>query len=143
MSKKKTSKSKQGKKNRAAGARFERKVREDFEKFGWIVSKWMNTIDYDKQGKTGKLVPAKRKYNPFFKVLGIGNGFPDFICFKKTGKGKSFEIIGLEVKVNGYLDKKERGMCHWLLENKIFPRILVAKRGKKRGEIEYIDFKKV
>ncbi len=127
----------QGKKNRAAGTRFEAKVRSEMEKMGWIVSKWMNTVDYEKN----KLVAAKRKFNPFFKALSIGNGFPDFICLKRDSKGK-YEVIGLEVKRNGYLDKVERGMCHWLLENKIFSRVLIARLGKKRGEIEYIDFAK-
>mgnify|MGYP001587164853 CR=1 FL=1 len=136
-----TKKRVQGKKNRAAGARFETKVRTDLEKIGWTISKWMNTVDTDKEGKTGKLVPAKRKYNPFLRALSIGTGFPDFICLKKSSHG-NYEVIGLEVKRNGYLDPKERGMCHWLLENKIFSRILIAKLGKKRGEIEYIDFKK-
>lgn len=131
--------SKRGKKARAAGSRFEIKVRQHLEGMGWIIGKWMNTVDYDKEGKTGKLVPAKRKYNPFFKVLGIGTGFPDFVAFKRTEE-KNYDIIGVEVKIQGYLDKIEKGMCHWLLENKIFSKILIAKRGKKRGEIEYVDF---
>jgi hypothetical protein len=131
--------SKRGKKARASGARFETKVRQKLEEMGWIVSKWMNTVDQDKDGKIGKLVPAKRKYNPFFKVLGIGTGFPDFVAFRRI-EGKDYEVIGIESKIMGYLDKVEKGMCHWLLENKIFSRILIAKKGKKRGEIEYIDF---
>lgn len=135
-----TSKSSQGKKNRAAGGRFELKVRSEMENLGWIVSKWMNTIDYDKEGKTGKLVPAKRKYNPFLKALSVGTGFPDFVCFRKID-GMNYEVIGLEAKGNGYLDQKERGMCHWLIEHKVFSRILIATKGKKRGEVEYIDFK--
>ena len=138
---KKNIKSKQGKKSRAAGARFELKVRSEMEHMGWTASKWMNTIDFDKEGKIGKLVPAKRKYNPFLRALSIGTGFPDFICLKKSSHG-NYEVIGLEVKRNGYLDPKERGMCHWLIENKIFSRILIAKLGEKRGEVEYIDFKK-
>ena len=36
----------QGKKNRAAGARFELKVRKDLEEKGWIVSKWMNNVEF-------------------------------------------------------------------------------------------------
>lgn len=131
--------SNQGKKNRAAGARFELKARAQLESLGWTVSKWMNTVDFDKEGGTGKLVPAKRKYNPYLRALGVGTGFPDFICIKRTGK--KYEVIGVEVKINGYLDKKERGMCQWMIENKIFSKILVARNGKKRGEIEYIDFK--
>ena len=101
----------------------------------------MNTVDFDKEGRIGKLVPAKRKYNPFLRALSIGTGFPDFICLKRNKKD-SYEVIGLEVKRNGYLDPKEKGMCHWLLANKVFSRILIARLGKKRGEIDYIDFSK-
>lgn len=130
-----------GKKSRAAGARFELKVRAELEKLGWTVSKWMNTVELDKEEGIGKLVPAKRKFNPYLKVLGIGTGFPDFVCFRKTEK-ECYDVIGLEVKGNGYLDKVEKGMCHWLTENKIFSRILIAKKGKKKGQIEYVDFEK-
>lgn len=149
---KEISKSKQGKLNRAAGRRFESKVREKLENMGWTVSKWMNTVDYEK----GKIVPAKRKYNPYRKAMVIGTGFPDFVAIKNIKEEKifnalgevinssegKFEVIGIEVKANGYLDKVEKGMCLWLLENKIFSRILIARKGKKRGEIEYEDFSK-
>ncbi len=131
-------KSERGKKSRAKGQRFEIKVRQDLEKLGWTVGKWTNTVDYDKEEKIGKIVPAKRKYNPFFKSLSIGTGFPDFICFKRKEEG--FDVIGLEVKGNGYLDQVEKGMCIWLLQNKIFSRILIAKNSKEKGKIEYIDF---
>lgn len=127
-------KSERGKKSRAKGGRFEAKVRQNLEELGWTVAKWLNTVDYEK----GKIVPAKRKYNPFLKALSVGTGFPDFICFKRQEQG--FDVIGLEVKGNGYLDQIEKGMCIWLLENKIFSRILIARRGKKAGEIQYIDF---
>ena len=59
--------------------------------------------------ESGKIVPAKRKYNPFLKALSIGTGFPDFICFRH--REGNYDVIGLEVKGNGYLDKTERGMC--------------------------------
>ena len=36
----------QGKKNRQAGARFELRVRKDLESKGWIVSKWMNNVEF-------------------------------------------------------------------------------------------------
>ena len=137
--KKKVSNSSRGKKARAAGARFELKVRAELEGMGWIISKWMNTVDYEKDGKIGKLVAAKRKYNPFFKVLGIGTGFPDFVCFRRNKDG-SYEVVGLEVKTKGYLDQVERGMCYWLLEHRIFSRILIAKKSKERGKVDYIDF---
>jgi len=133
-------KSLMGKKSRAKGQRFEAKVRQDLESLGWVVAKWTNTVDYDKEEKIGKIVPAKRKYNPFLKALSVGTGFPDFICFKRKEEG--FDIIGLEVKGNGYLDQIEKGMCIWLLENRIFSRILIARNSKEgRGTgIEYIDF---
>ena len=124
-----------GKKNRAAGARFELKVRNDLEKEGWVIDKWTNNVDLEE----GKLVKAKRKFNPYRKVLGIGTGFPDFIAFRP--KGKSYDVIGVEVKGNGWLDKSEKEKCKFLLENKIFGGILIAKKGKKRGEIEYAEFK--
>ena len=139
MPTKKVSNSSRGKKSRAAGGRFELKVRQHLEEMGWIASKWMNTVEYEKNGKIPKLVPAKRKYNPFFKVLGIGTGFPDFICFKKI-EGENYEVIGVEVKTTGYLDKVEIGMCHWLLDNKIFSRIMIAKKSKERGKIDYVNF---
>jgi hypothetical protein len=134
---KKTNYSKQGKLNRTAGRIFEAKVREDLEKMGWIVNKWVNTIDYAKN----KIVPAKRKYNPFLKALSIGTGFPDFVCFKKNSEG-NYEVIGLEVKGNGYLDQVEKGMCFWLIENNVFSKILIAKKNKdnKKTEIEYTNF---
>jgi hypothetical protein len=192
--KRKVNYSKQGKLNRAAGQRFEAKVRSSLEEMGWIVGKWMNTVDYDREGKTGKVVPSKRKYNPFKKVMVLGTGFPDFIAFRNNNwkynktnkelplmkgfcenckkesfnheitkgfincdfcnepitsmplekeeesKNNQVEIMGIEVKSNGYLDEIERDMCRWLLQNKIFSRILIARKGKKRGKIEYINF---
>jgi hypothetical protein len=138
--------SKQGKRNRAAGVRFEAKVRENLESMGWIVNKWMNNIDYDKN----KVVPAKRKYNPYMKALVVGTGFPDFMCFRKADYksgdfgegGDRGEVLGIEVKRNGYLDKIEKGMCIWLLENKIFSRILIAKavQNGRKIDVEYDDF---
>ena len=125
----------QGRKNRAAGARFELKVRGNLENDNWIADKWTNNVDLEEK----KLIKAKRKFNPFLKILGIGTGFPDFICFKR--KGNLYEIIGVEVKANGWLDKNEKEKCKFLLDKKIFSRILIARKGKKRGEIEYIDFK--
>jgi hypothetical protein len=123
-----------GKKSRAAGRRFELKARKDLESKGWIVDKWTNNIDLD----NGKLIPAKRKFNPYMKILGIGTGFPDFIALKK--KGNCYEVMGVEVKANGWLDRNEREKCRWLLQNEIFSKVLVAKKGQRRGDIEYADF---
>ena len=114
----------QGKKNRDAGARFELKVRKDLEAKGWIVDKWSNNVEFRAPNakevgealqltgsgfsaqKVGKLIPAKRKYNPFKKVMVIGTGFPDFICIKNING--VFEVVGVEVKKRGYLDKAEK-----------------------------------
>ena len=91
--------------------------------------------------KKGKLIRCKPKFNPFTKKLVMNSGgFPDFIVLKPLGKGKH-EVIGVEVKMKGLLDKEEKEKCKWYLENGIFSKILVAKKGKKRGEIEHIDFK--
>ena len=137
---------KTGKKNRAAGARFELKVRKDLEFKGWIVSKWMNNVElaedtlnkfqkrFDKE-KVGtisvtkgqpivwdrieiktKLIPAKHKFRGPGIPMAIGTGFPDFIAFK-TEKTNVYgdptprllsRIVGVESKMNGYLDKKEK-----------------------------------
>jgi len=48
-------------------------------------------------------------------------------------------IIGIECKTNGYLTREEKEKCEWLLENKIFSKILIASKGKK-GEILYKNF---
>ncbi len=183
----------QGKRNRQSGAEFERKVRADLKSKGWLVSKFMNNVELtelwsaghkystDKPlGYDGKMIPAKRKYNPFKKALCIGTGFPDFICWRKSEpimfhfKDKTDtkqinqlkdmlskirrntevilpcnieivfiqEVIGVECKVNGYLDKQERAKCEWLLKNKIFSKILIAKKKKVGRKIipEYIEF---
>jgi len=142
----------QGKRNRAAGLRFETKVRANLEGMGWTVDKWTNTVDYEKL----KLVPAKRKYNPFRKVMVMGTGFPDFIALRRIEEEEmtnalgekmnslevKFEVVGVEVKMNGFLDREEKGMCLWLIENKVFSKILIAKKGEKRGEVEFTNFEK-
>ena len=43
---KKKSEIKKGKKSKAAGQRFEAKVRQDLENTGWIVSKWANNVEF-------------------------------------------------------------------------------------------------
>jgi len=146
---KKKSEMKKGKLSRGQGARFELKVRSDLESKEWIVDKWTNNVE------DGKLIKAKRKYNPFMKMLIVGTGFPDFVAFKKIGE-ESYDVIGVEVKINGTLSKIEKEKCRWYLKNKIFSGIWIAKKyapkgvpfvkgdvnteDKKRGQIEYVDF---
>ncbi len=166
--KEKINKKTQGKKNRAAGQRFELKVRKDLESKGWVVDRWSNNVEFWKEcikGKKeliydweehslpfGKVVPAKSIFNM------RTTGFPDFIAFTKEKEWKcyideyeirytnkklpkdqaSFQVvIRVDSKSNGYLTKEEKLKCKWLLENKVLSKILVAKKGKKRGEIEY------
>lgn len=134
---KKKSEIKKGRKSRAAGARFELKVRKDLEDKGRIVDKWNNNIDLEEK----KLVQAKRKYNPFKKVMVIGTGFPDFVSIKQISDG-IYSVIGVEVKMNGILSKTEKEKCRLYLQKGIFSEIWIAKVKKngRRIEIEYDDF---
>ncbi|MCK5149805.1 hypothetical protein KAJ87_02675 [Candidatus Pacearchaeota archaeon] len=125
---------KKGGNSRAKGARFELKVRGDLENKGRIVDKWTNNVDLE----AGKII-ISRKYNPFKKMLIVGTGFPDFISIKNV-HGEMYSVIGVEVKINGILSKIEKEKCAWYLKNKIFSQIWIAKKGKKRGQIEYDDF---
>lgn len=143
-------KKKQGKRNRINGANFELRVRKDLESKGWIVSKWQNNIEFEEfpgddgipfSGE-GKLIPAKRKFNPFSKALSLGTGFPDFIAYRLVMIADSgipsYEVIGVEAKSNGYLDKKEKDKCKWLLDNKVFNSIIIASKNKK--EVMYKEY---
>ena len=117
----------QGKRNRINGADTERRARADLERDGWIINKWRNNV------KDDKLIPAK---NYFIRGKGTiqGTGFPDFIAFRTLGL--LYEVIGVEVKSNGYLSPEEKEKCKWLLENKVFSKILIASRDKINNRIE-------
>ena len=158
--------SKRGKKAKATGADFERRVRKDIELKGWIVAKWPNNVsDFPADNinrplglrEDRKLIPAKNKFNPFSKAMMLGGGFPDFIAYKLFGNGVCAElvngklerldgtygVIGVESKVQGYLDKVEKLKCEWLLKNKIFSKILIASKTKVKNKvvIVYKEFK--
>ena len=94
---------KQGKANRAKGARFERKVRQKFESEGWIVDKFTKNIDLD----NSCIVPAKSN-----RFGSRSCGFPDFLMFKKKPCG--YELMLVECKVNGTLSKTEKLKMEWL-----------------------------
>ncbi len=126
---------KKGKNSKARGGRFELKVRKDLEEKGKIVDKWSNNVDLEEN----KVIPAKRKFNPFSKVMTIGTGFPDFISIKQIHEG-AYSVIGVEVKINGTLSKIEKEKCAWYLQKGIFSEIWIAKAGDTRGSIEYVDF---
>ena len=127
-------KQKQGKRNRISGANFERRVRKDLEKKGWIVSRWCNNI-YD-----GELRPAKST-----RFRSNTHGFPDFIVYalrKHYSNSKWFPVIlGIECKSNGKLSKEEKLKLKWYKEKEIFSDITIAKKGEKRGEIIYNEFR--
>lgn len=135
---KEKSKIKSGKKSRSKGASFELKVRQDLERKGRIVDKWSNNVNLAE----GKIVPAKRKFNPYSKVMTIGTGFPDFISFKKISEG-IYSVIGVECKVNGLLSHEEKEKCAWYLQNGIFSEIWIAQKKKEgnKATVEYYDFK--
>ena len=129
-----------GKKSRAAGNAFEKRVRLDLEK-NWVVDKWTNQVEFpeikpDSKLKTrkdaeerahrtlaesrgevfGKLVPARPKFifNPITKtnrMVGNSSGFPDFIAFRKKETFKLYITIGVESKMEGKLDKLEKEKC--------------------------------
>ena len=99
----------------------------------------------------GKLIPAKASR---FRLS--STGFPDFVCYKLHNikefesrgvkiKGlplNFYEVIGVEVKTNGYLDKTEKQKCQWLLDNQIFSNILIASKQKIKNRVKviYTDF---
>jgi len=136
---KKKSNIKQGKKSKAKGGTFELLVRKNLEEKNWIVDKWTNNLDLDTQ----RIIPAKRKFNPFNKVMTIGTGFPDFIAFQNSND--KYDLIGVEVKVNGTLSKEEKEKCKVYLEKKVFREILIAKKKKEKNKIyvEYINFEEI
>jgi len=126
---------KSGKKSRSKGAKFELDVRTDLERKGWVVNKWSNNVDLERN----KMILAKKKYNPFLKFMAIGTGFPDFISTKNV-TGDIYHVEGIEVKTNGILSKEEKQKCKWYLQYKVFSKIWIAKKAEKRGKIEYTDF---
>ncbi len=100
---------KQGRKNRLNGAKFEREVRAELERQGWIVDKWANNVELEIVDKLNNVVDdlscslselgggigvtrnkLKGRLNPAksnrFNMRTCG--FPDFICLKPT----DFEI---------------------------------------------------
>ena len=142
-----------GKKSKRSGGTFELRVRRNLEEKGWIVDKWSNNIvrnqgflrtSFNDRLKNvedeWKLVPCKRKFNPFNRVMGIGTGFPDFVCFSRRD-GELYKVIGVEVKMNGNLSRVEKEKCVWYLERGIFSEILVASKKKegRRVVVEYAD----
>jgi hypothetical protein len=150
-------KHKQGKRNRAAGKRFELKVREDLEKNDWIVFRNSNDVEFeelpDDDGipfTQGEFKQAKSKWNPFLKrAMMTQSGFPDFLILSEKTCwnciAHHFGPCGYEVqfveckggnKTNKYLSKEEKAKVEWIKKHLKIP-VLVANKGDKRGEITY------
>ena len=124
---------KQGKRNKASGADFEKRVRADLESKGWIVSKWQNNI------KEGKCVPAKPG-----RYRMMQTGFPDFIAYKLDEESPFlvYEVNFVECKSNGYLKPEEKEKAKWYLNNKYCTSFFVAKKVKEKNRIK-IEYKEI
>ena len=141
-------KRKQGKKNKASGADFERRVRKDLEEKGWIVAKWPNNLEYPKENinkpsderEDFKCIPSKTKWiftkqGP--RPAGMGSGFPDFIAYKTdTIYHGLYEVIFVEAKIAGYLDRTEKEMAKWYLKNHYCNKFLTAYKTKVKNRIK-------
>jgi len=156
----------QGKRNRASGLRFEKKVREVLESYGWIVSKWQNNVEFtariisllDTKEKRefeekifpplGKCIPAKMG-----RFRTNQNGFPDFFVYRIRNRiliniplkdiRPENEIIFVECKCNGRLSKDEKQKAQWYLKHNYCSRFFVAFRTKIKNRIivNYKEFK--
>ena len=121
--------SNRGRLGRIHGQRFELSVREDLNEKGWLVFKNDNQVYLDEN----EFKQAKRSFNPFTKMVGYGNGFPDFVCIDI----KEFDIKFVESKKNKYLSQEEKLKVAWIKENLKIP-VEVAFNNKD-GEIEYVS----
>ncbi len=102
--------------------------------------------EVDVVGYNGRLIQAKNKWAGPDRPMMMGAGFPDFICFRvvyDTECDITYEVVGVESKINGELDKIEKEKCLWLLKNNIFSKILIAEKTKVKNKIVivYHDFK--
>ncbi len=147
---------KQGKRNKAMGADFERRTRKDLEEKDWIVAKWTNNVKFDNKIRmgygqefcdkiqNGKLIPAKPGY---FRMM--QTGFPDFFVYKIGFKKfinvisyprhqrveNFYEIQFIECKTNGYLSKEEKEKAKWYLENNYCSKFLIAYKTKVKNRV--------
>ncbi len=140
---------KQGKRNKAMGADFERRTRKDLEEKGWKVSKYSNNVSFDydadkfynsPKGTTGLCIPAKPGR---FRMM--QTGFPDFIAYKLISNTMSgvYEVQFIECKTNGYLSKEEKAKAKWYLDNDYCSKFLIAYKTKVKNRVvvNYKEFK--
>ena len=121
---------KQGKANKAKGARWELKVRKHLESEGWIVSKFRCNIDIT----TGEIVQARNTFLPRRGML-LGSGFPDLIIFKSDSK-----VEFVECKLNGNLDNDEKLKLDWLVK-KGFKCYVAQNEGKEIYYRKFVEYK--
>jgi len=126
----------------------EAKYNPELSEFKGIVKKEFDKDQWIKKITYGKLTKAKNKWAGPGRPMMMGAGFPDFICFRNLlvfdEMSKQFyEVIGMECKTNGTLDKTEKQKCKWLLDNNKFSKILIASKTKVKNRvvIVYTDFK--
>lgn len=124
---------KQGKRNKRAGADFEKRTRDDLESNGWIVSKWQNNVKED------KCVPAKPG-----RYRMMQTGFPDFISYKldENSPFYIYDIIFVECKSNGYLKPEEKEKAKWYLKKGYCKKFFIAKKVKEKNRIK-IEYKEI
>jgi len=124
----------------------------------FIDKEWADIRPGDcKFKREGKLVPATPKIRMAKLQFGFGpilmnafTGFPDFVAIKRLAipdefrdKGHNglftYDVVGVECKVNGTLDKEEKEKCDWLLKQGVFSKILIA--SKNGREVIYTEWK--
>lgn len=131
----------------------------EFESFS---DSYEGDVNLTLTGTIGKIIPAKNKFLGIGIPMSIGTGFPDFIAFRQittAPQGKSiiinhkcdycekdaqvvefkmstiYEVIGVESKMNGNLDKQEIEKCRWYLENRVFDKILISEKTKVKNRV--------
>ena len=141
---------KQGKRNKAMGADFERRTRKDLEEKGWKVSKYQNNVEFfesewskdwdEKPFIKGKSVPAKAS-----RYRLSSTGFPDFIAYKLRFNNdiiSGYEIQFVECKTNGYLSKEEKEKARWYLDNKYCNKFFIAYKTKEKNRVK-VNYKEL
>ena len=138
-----TDKRKLGKRKRIEGKDFEKRVYADLTEKGWIVNRWSNDV------KENQIVQAKMKWMPTPRgrfPVNTTPGIPDFMCHKRINGSslihpyKIYDVIGVESKISGMLDKPEKEKCQWYLDNNVFNKILIASKNKIKNRI-HIEYK--
>lgn len=136
----KEEKSKMGSLSKRKGSYFEKVVREDLEKDGWIVFKNSNNVEKTdtENGQTILFKSSRPKYNPFMKrIIYTGQGFPDFLILKQLNQiVNGWEVQFCECKKAKYMSREEKERAKWITEKLHIP-VYVAYPAKKRGGIIY------